>query len=301
MMLLVVLLLGWTSLDGSTDDRETKTKPKQKNNHLSTSRNLPLKTKLASKGKILPLRRSYSVTVWITVRGQPFGVFGKLRTADKGKSINTSERKDLVFFPLWLGLGNLELKLMQSDFQGMVALIPPVTLTCSALMPFVEITLADVDVKSLLCKVSMFERKYTCIPFNPRYPIQFTVQDLTGNMELVALGKPVEPSEPSLPARGSSQPLPNAGNVTEREVRLSSCSNIHRNASKEADEAIDFRNSQLNELDTIMEESGVSNDLGGLQDLSSWLNIDEDHGLQHHGFIGLDMPIDDLSDLKFAF
>ncbi|EOY33452.1 Uncharacterized protein TCM_041423 isoform 1 [Theobroma cacao] len=106
-------------------------------------------------------------------------------------------------------------------------------------------------------------------------------------------------SEPLLPARGSSKPLANAGNVTEREVRLSSPSNIYRNSSKEADEPIDFPNLQLNELDT-MEDLGASNDLGGPQDLSSWLNFDED-GLQDHDSIGLEIPMDDLSDLKFAF
>ncbi|WRX33440.1 hypothetical protein QQP08_025927 [Theobroma cacao] len=186
----------WTSLDGSTDDRETKTKPKQKNNHLSTSRNLPLKLLQIDASGVKRGRHSVNLKL-------PIWTF----KYDNGLSMSKIKREYIMF----------------------------------------------------------------------------------------------RPSEPSLPARGSSQPLANAGNVTEREVRLSSCSNIHRNASKEADEAIDFRNSQLNELDTIMEESGVSNDLGGLQDLSSWLNIDEDHGLQHHGFIGLEMPIDDLSDLKFAF
>ncbi|OMO89173.1 hypothetical protein COLO4_19888 [Corchorus olitorius] len=106
-------------------------------------------------------------------------------------------------------------------------------------------------------------------------------------------------SDPLLPGRGSSQALANAGNMTEREARLSSPNNIHRDSTKEADEPIDFANLQLNELDP-MEELGVSNDLAGPQDLSSWLNFDED-GLQDHDSIGLEIPMDDLSDLKFAF
>ncbi|GMI97254.1 SAGA complex subunit 1 [Hibiscus trionum] len=74
---------------------------------------------------------------------------------------------------------------------------------------------------------------------------------------------------------------------------------IHPNSTKETDEPMDFANLQLNELDT-MEELGDPNELGGPQDLSSWLNFDED-GLQDHDSIGLEIPMDDLSELKFAF
>ncbi|XP_038999100.1 uncharacterized protein LOC120124505 [Hibiscus syriacus] len=74
---------------------------------------------------------------------------------------------------------------------------------------------------------------------------------------------------------------------------------IHQNSTKEADDPMDFANLQLNELDT-MEELGVPNEIDGPQDLSSWLNFDED-GLQDHDSIGLEIPMDDLSGLKFAF
>ncbi|KAE8691713.1 putative DNA binding protein [Hibiscus syriacus] len=74
---------------------------------------------------------------------------------------------------------------------------------------------------------------------------------------------------------------------------------IHQNSTKETDDPMDFANLQLNELDT-MEELVVPNEIGGPQDLSSWLNFDED-GLQDHDSIGLEIPMDDLSDLKFAF
>ncbi|KAL6328436.1 hypothetical protein AAG906_038311 [Vitis piasezkii] len=53
---------------------------------------------------------------------------------------------------------------------------------------------------------------------------------------------------------------------------------------------------QIHELDSI-EELGVGSDLGGPQDLSSWLNFDED-GLQDHDSMGLEIPMDDLSDLN---
>ncbi|XP_017620996.1 uncharacterized protein LOC108465183 isoform X2 [Gossypium arboreum] len=93
-------------------------------------------------------------------------------------------------------------------------------------------------------------------------------------------------SDPLLP------PLANSNKMTEREARSLSPtpSNIRPD---------DFANLQLNDLDP-MEELGVSNDIGGPQDLSSWLNFDED-GLQDHDSIGLEIPMDDLSELKFAF
>ncbi|TYI67319.1 hypothetical protein E1A91_D08G009500v1 [Gossypium mustelinum] len=99
-------------------------------------------------------------------------------------------------------------------------------------------------------------------------------------------------SDPLLP------PLANSNKMTEREARSLSPtpSNVR---PKESDEPDDFANLQLNDLDP-MEELGVSNDIGGPQDLSSWLNFDED-GLQDHDSIGLEIPMDDLSELKFAF
>ncbi|XP_015577676.1 uncharacterized protein LOC8271907 isoform X2 [Ricinus communis] len=66
-------------------------------------------------------------------------------------------------------------------------------------------------------------------------------------------------------------------------------------ASKEAEEPIDYANLQLHELDTIGLE--VSNELGGPQDLGSWLNFDDD-ALQDHDSMGLAIPMDDLTDLQ---
>nr|XP_025683567.1 uncharacterized protein LOC112784503 isoform X3 [Arachis hypogaea] len=58
----------------------------------------------------------------------------------------------------------------------------------------------------------------------------------------------------------------------------------------------EFENFPLPDLSTI-EEFGASVELGGPQDLSSWLNFDED-GLQDHDCMGLDIPMDDLTDLN---
>ncbi|XP_054812213.1 uncharacterized protein LOC129313280 isoform X2 [Prosopis cineraria] len=59
----------------------------------------------------------------------------------------------------------------------------------------------------------------------------------------------------------------------------------------------DLGNLQLHELDP-MEELGVSGDLGGHQDLSSWFNFDEDDGLLEDDTVGLEIPMDDLSELN---
>ncbi|KAH1220693.1 hypothetical protein GmHk_12G034271 [Glycine max] len=55
-------------------------------------------------------------------------------------------------------------------------------------------------------------------------------------------------------------------------------------------ESNDFGNLPLPDLSSIEE-------FGGAQDLSSWLNFEED-GLPDHDSIGLDIPMDDLSDLN---
>ncbi|KAI4380348.1 hypothetical protein MLD38_006547 [Melastoma candidum] len=59
-------------------------------------------------------------------------------------------------------------------------------------------------------------------------------------------------------------------------------------------EAIDLSSLQIPEID----EFGVSDNLGGQgQDLDSWLNIDDDN-LHGDDFMGLEIPMDDLSDVK---
>lgn len=73
------------------------------------------------------------------------------------------------------------------------------------------------------------------------------------------------------------------------------CNNDIPEGPQETREQMDIMNLQLQELDSI--EIGVANDLDGNQDLGTWLNIDDD-GLQDHDVEGLDIPMDDLSDLN---
>ncbi|KAG7947560.1 hypothetical protein I3843_14G101200 [Carya illinoinensis] len=93
------------------------------------------------------------------------------------------------------------------------------------------------------------------------------------------------------PVRGSSQPVALVGNKVSREAGSFLPTNATRESSKEADEPVPL-NLQPNELDS-MEVLGVD----GHQDFSSWLDFDED-GLQDLDSIGLEIPMDDLSDLK---
>ncbi|KAK6926583.1 hypothetical protein RJ641_008302, partial [Dillenia turbinata] len=74
-------------------------------------------------------------------------------------------------------------------------------------------------------------------------------------------------------------------NKLSKEVSLPSAGNLET-------EKNDFANLQLPDLDQL----GMPNDLGP-QDLSTWLNFDED-GLQDNDCIGLDIPMDDLSELN---
>lgn len=62
-------------------------------------------------------------------------------------------------------------------------------------------------------------------------------------------------------------------------------------------ESTDLENLPLPDLSSI-DEFGVSGELDGPQDLGSWLNFDDD-GLQEHDCImGLEIPMDDLSELN---
>ncbi|XP_031742671.1 uncharacterized protein LOC101208951 isoform X2 [Cucumis sativus] len=85
------------------------------------------------------------------------------------------------------------------------------------------------------------------------------------------------------------------GNIKKEFTVLLPLTNATEDSSKEIGECTDFTNLQLHDLDSI--ELGVGNELGGPQDLDSWLNIDED-GLQDHDAVGLDIPMDDLSELN---
>ena len=84
----------------------------------------------------------------------------------------------------------------------------------------------------------------------------------------------------------------NGGNVSgnrKREIGLVSNGNNTDNQSTDLEDPIDFSSLPLTELDSI--EAGVGNDLD-----DDWLNME--FGLQDHDSMGLDIPMDDLSDLN---
>ncbi|XP_044483678.1 uncharacterized protein LOC123209625 [Mangifera indica] len=91
---------------------------------------------------------------------------------------------------------------------------------------------------------------------------------------------------------GSNPSLTKPSNGRGREVGLSSPGKIAEGSWK-VEDPVDFSNLQLNELDPMALD--VSNDLGAPQDLNSWLNFD---GLQDHDSVGLEIPMDDLTDLN---
>ncbi|XP_043712575.1 uncharacterized protein LOC122661267 isoform X2 [Telopea speciosissima] len=123
-------------------------------------------------------------------------------------------------------------------------------------------------------------------------PKQKTAQLSTSGNGL--LGRLAETNHPVYPSGGGSSETVTRGSIKVcGEMGLVSPGNAR---SKETEEPVDFTNLPLNGLDPI-EGLGVSNDLGGNQDLSSWLNFDED-GLQDHDSMGLEIPMDDLSELN---
>nr|GLL27836.1 uncharacterized protein LOC109148070 [Ipomoea trifida] len=66
--------------------------------------------------------------------------------------------------------------------------------------------------------------------------------------------------------------------------------------SREVKESGNAANLPLNDIDPIG-ELGVEPDLGAPQDFNSWFNFDVD-GLADHDSIGLEIPMDDLSELN---
>ncbi|KAK4593328.1 hypothetical protein RGQ29_017447 [Quercus rubra] len=94
-----------------------------------------------------------------------------------------------------------------------------------------------------------------------------------------SVNKVTETTHPEVNANGSN---------AKGDTGLISCGETPQDSSKEIKEPLDFANLQLPELDPM--------ELGGPQDISSWLNIDDDT-LQDHDTEGLDIPMDDLSDL----
>ncbi|XP_021730540.1 uncharacterized protein LOC110697476 [Chenopodium quinoa] len=99
---------------------------------------------------------------------------------------------------------------------------------------------------------------------------------------------PVQPS-----ANVSSDMV--ANNSNRKREGLISPGNI-LDSSKECKDVMDLSSLPLSEIDSI-EDLSVANEFEGHQDLSTWLNFDED-GLQDHDSMGLEIPMDDLSELN---
>lgn len=99
------------------------------------------------------------------------------------------------------------------------------------------------------------------------------------------LGKLPEQPKPALPSVSKSTEKPSYRNTKEKdEFGLGGL-----------DEPIDLSNLQLPGMD-VLGDPGDLADNG--QDLGSWLNIDDDGLQDHDDFMGLEIPMDDLSDLN---
>ncbi|KAL1557763.1 hypothetical protein AAHA92_08306 [Salvia divinorum] len=87
-----------------------------------------------------------------------------------------------------------------------------------------------------------------------------------------------------------------AANKRRKDVRFMSSGNAPPESSKDArDSSADFSALPLDNIDGI-EELGVDGDTGAPQDLNSWFNFEVD-GEEHDDIVGLEIPMDDLSDL----
>lgn len=120
-------------------------------------------------------------------------------------------------------------------------------------------------------------------------PKQKTAQlSTSGN----GFNKFTETTHPVYPSSTGSRDLVTNGGNNKREVK----GTISQDSPKETNEAMDFTNFPMPELDSI-DELGVGTDLGGHHDLMSLLNFDED-GLQDLELEGLAIPMDDISELN---
>lgn len=99
----------------------------------------------------------------------------------------------------------------------------------------------------------------------------------------------------------SQESFDTANNFTPRndlEVELQSLSDRGCDPSKEMDDGM-FTNLQLPGIDSI-DELDVGLGGQGPQDIASWLNV-EDEGLQDNDLMGLEIPMDDLSEINMNF
>lgn len=128
-------------------------------------------------------------------------------------------------------------------------------------------------------------------------PKQKTAQLSTSGNGLMNKFMETSPSVYPPSAGGSGEFSNNCGN-RKRDVGLISPGNTPVDSGKEMKESLDFSKMPLNDIDIPMEDLGVGSDLGAHQDLNSWFNF-EDDGLQDHEAVGLDIPMDDLTELMF--
>ncbi|KAL3838187.1 hypothetical protein ACJIZ3_022778 [Penstemon smallii] len=98
------------------------------------------------------------------------------------------------------------------------------------------------------------------------------------------------------PSASGSGESANNNNNRRKDVRFMSSSNVHPVPPKEMKESMEFSNLPLDNIDGI-EELGVDPDIGAPQDLNTWFNFEVD-GLQDHDAVGLQIPMDDLSELN---
>ncbi|XP_050364819.1 uncharacterized protein LOC126783391 isoform X2 [Argentina anserina] len=98
------------------------------------------------------------------------------------------------------------------------------------------------------------------------------------------VGKISEQPKPALPSVPKSGEMTTSRNPKQKD----------QFALDAMEDPIDLSHLQLPGMDVL----GVPDDIDDqAQDLGSWLNIDDD-GLQDHDFMGLEIPMDDLSDLN---
>lgn len=112
------------------------------------------------------------------------------------------------------------------------------------------------------------------------------------------LGRVPETTIMSSPMRESSEMANDGSTKLIPEGEVGSIHNAH-DLSKETEDNI-FTSMPLQGIDSI-DELDVADGLGGQgQDIGSWLNVDDD-ALQDNDLVGLEIPMDDLSELDMNF
>ncbi|KAJ0973415.1 hypothetical protein J5N97_021374 [Dioscorea zingiberensis] len=114
------------------------------------------------------------------------------------------------------------------------------------------------------------------------------------------LGRVVESTNVVLPSmQDFTDPVKNSSKKVNQGVELPRSGDTAQELPKELEDNI-FTNLPLHGIDSI-EELDVTEGLGGQgQDIGTWLSVDED-ALQGHDLVGLEIPMDDLSEIKLNF